>query len=54
MIEQIDNSKYGIKRGEYERFIKKQTHKLRRRLIKAFLRGNEREPNDKQYKGWSI
>jgi hypothetical protein len=53
--EQIDNSQYPgmFPRGEYERFTKRKTHKLRRRQIKNYLRGLGPEPNDKQFKGWT-
>jgi hypothetical protein len=53
--EQIDNSQYPgcFPRGEYERFIKRKTHKYRRKQAKQFLRGYAPEPNDKQFYGWT-
>lgn len=52
--ELIDNPSF-ISKGAYERFIKKQTHKYRRRKVKEFIRDyeNKLEPNDKYYRGWT-
>ena len=54
--EMIDNWLPCFPRGGYERFVKKQTHKYRRRKVKEYLRvfsEDVPEPNDKYFSGWT-
>ena len=50
---QIDTP--SILKGKFERYMKRQTSKYRRREIKAWIRGHRKvEPNDKYFIGWSM
>jgi len=52
--EQIDNNKYGIKKGAYEKYIKIMSNRTDRRKNKIKLKHTDEFDTYKKYNGWAI
>ncbi len=51
--EQIDNKQYGMKLGNYERWLKRASNRVFRRKMKQSIKADKPHPNHKQKSGWS-